>query len=312
MIGFALAALLLLPFLAGCTPQAGVGPKPMGDSAYQFEDALGRDVTVDHPERVVALMGSFAETWLLAGGELAGVTSDALTEQQLDLPEDIPLLGAYNEPNLEAILALDPDFVLLSSETAAHTALQDGLEGAGINAAYFSVTHFADYLDMLRICTGITGRDDLYEENGAVVEAEIQSLLASSERDEPPSVLLAITFSGGIAVQSGDSMTGRMLGEIGCDNLADAYPGSLREFSLEEIITQDPDYLFVIPMGNDDELAKKNLAESIESHPAWNGLSAVQNGRYHLLPKELFLYKPNRDWANSYAYLLEVISDEPH
>jgi iron complex transport system substrate-binding protein len=33
----------------------------------------------------------------------------------------------------------------------------------------------------------------------------------------------------------------------------------------------------------------------------------VQNGRYTVLPKDLFHYKPNERWGESYAYLYEII-----
>ena len=57
----------------------------------------------------------------------------------------------------------------------------------------------------------------------------------------------------------------------------------------------------------DEEQALAYLEEHFESNPAWAGLSAVQSGRYLLLPKELFHYKPNARWGESYAYLAEIL-----
>ena len=51
---------------------------------------------------------------------------------------------------------------------------------------------------------------------------------------------------------------------------------------MENIIEADPDYIFVIPMGNDDAAAEKNLKENVESNPAWSSLTAVQNNHYIL------------------------------
>ena len=52
----------------------------VNDTLVTFEDALGHKVTVDNPKRVAVCMGSFAEVWLLAGGELDCVTQDAYDE----------------------------------------------------------------------------------------------------------------------------------------------------------------------------------------------------------------------------------------
>ena len=60
-------------------------------------------------------------------------------------------------------------------------------------------------------------------------------------------------------------------------------------------------------MGSDEEAALGYLEEHFESNPAWAGLSAVQNGRYEVLPKELFHYKPNARWGESYAYLAKIL-----
>lgn len=302
--------------LAGCGSTAAMQDAEQqptnDDNAYTFTDALGQEITVNQPQRVVALMGSFAEIWLLAGGgdTLVGVTDDAFDGRDLDLADDIAVVGKFQTPNTEEILALDPDLVLLSAETTgtdSHVALKDALGSAGITAAYFSVTHFEDYLAMLKTCTEITGNTEAYQTNGLLVQENINTIIADNKLETEPSVLLMITYSGGIRPQRSDSMTGKMLADLGCHNIIDDYPSLLKDFSVEAIIEADPDYIFVIPMGNDEAAAQKNLTESIESNPAWNSLTAVQNGHYILLPKDKFLYKPNARWAESYAYLADLL-----
>ena len=58
--------------------------------SISITDSNGTQITLDtSAPRVVATYGSFAEAWLLAGGELVGVTQDALEQRDLGLPEDI-------------------------------------------------------------------------------------------------------------------------------------------------------------------------------------------------------------------------------
>ena len=283
-------------------------------SAYTFTDSLGQKVTVENPQRVVTLMGSFAEIWMLAGGEesLVGTAVDTTDNRDLGIPEHVVSVGTYQNPNMEEILSLNPDLVLLSADTVRtgnHVALKDSFEAMGIPAAYFKVTHLEDYLSMLRICAEITGNADTYERNGEAVRREIERILADHTAKNSPSVLLMITYSGGIRPQNSDTMTGRMLAQLGCRNILDEYPSLLKDFSVERIIELDPDYIFVIPMGNDDTAVRKNLQESVESNPAWNSLTAVQSGRYLLLPGEKFVYKPNHRWAQSYKYLAQMLQE---
>ena len=312
-----LLALLLVSILAlsGCGTNQSIQETSQQEVGYTFTDAIGQEITVHNPQRVVSLMGSFSEIWILAGGAdtLVGTSYDTVDNRDLGLPEDIAIVGTYQNPNIEEILALNPDLVLLSSETTrtdSHVALKDALNGADIPAAYFSVTHFEDYLNMLKICTDITRNQDAYQTNGIAVEERIAQIITDSKTETSPSVLLMITYSGGIRAQSSDTMTGKMLSELGCKNILDDYPSMLQDFSVEKIIETDPDYIFVIPMGNDDALAQKNLKENVESNPAWNSLTAVKNDRYILLPKDKFLYKPNAVWDESYAYLAALLNEQ--
>jgi len=301
--------------LTGCSDNQKAQQTTSDENGYTFTDAIGQEITVNNPQRVVSLMGSFSEIWLLAGGAdtLVGTSYDTVDNRNLGLPDDIAIVGTYQNPNIEEILALNPDLVLLSSETTrtdSHVALKDALNGAGITAAYFSVTHFEDYLNMLKICSDITGNPEAYQTNGVAVQERISKIIADNKLETAPSVLLMVTYSGGIRAQSSDTMTGRMLSDLGCSNILDDYPSMLQDFSVEKIIEVDPDYIFVIPMGNDDALAQKNLKENVESNPAWNSLTAVVNDQYILLPKDKFLYKPNALWDESYAYLAALLTEQ--
>lgn len=293
---------------------AGTG-EVAAQEAYTFTDDLGQEITIRNPQRVVTLMGSFAQIWVLAGGadSLVGTSFDTTDTRDMGIPDTAVNVGTYQNPNMEELLALNPDLVILSAETVRtdnHIRLKSSLEAAGIPAACFGVTHFEDYLNMLKICTDITGDSEAYEKNGVQVQKQIEQILAASSLSEEPDFLLLITYSGGIRPQNSDSMTGRMLTQLGAHNIIDDYPSLLKEFSMEEVIEIDPDYIFVIAMGNDDEAIKKNLEESIESNPAWSSLSAVENDRYILLPREQFLYKPNAGWADSYQYLADLLMNE--
>ena len=76
--------------------------------------------------------------------------------------------------------------------------------------------------------------------------------------------------------------------------------------SFEEILNQDPDYIFISTMG--DPEAAFSYMDSLLQKPQWQALSAVQNGRVFYLPKELFQFKPNARWDEAYAYLIGLLN----
>lgn len=292
-------ALLLFCGCAAKTPAAS--PE---ESLLTFTDDLGREVMVYRAERVVCLYGSYAEAWLLAGGSLAGATSDAVEERGLELGE-AQVIGSVKSPELERILALEPDLVLLSADIAAQVELDDALTLANVPHAYFRVDHYTQYLNMMSLFCSLTGEEAPLEQAQAMAE-EIDALLAGLP-EEGPSVLLVRAYSTGAKSKGSDSLCGWMLKDLNCRNLVDSYPSLLEELSIEAIIQADPDFIFVTTMGQDSEKAIQALADSIGSDPAWAGLSAVKNGRFITLPQALFHYKPNARWEESYAYLKDIL-----
>lgn len=271
-------------------------------------DSNGSQITLDtSAPRVVAAYSSFAEAWLLAGGELCGVTQDALEQRDLGLPEDIAVVGTVKEPNAEEIIALEPDLVLLASDITAQADIRDVLENAGLACAFFQVDTFADYAFMMEQLCAITGREDLYEENVTQVGQQIEEAQANAALSSTrPNVLLIRAFSTGIKAKTDDELAGAILKDLGAHNIADDHPSMLEDLSLEEVIAADPGYIFVTTMG-DEQKALDYLNGLIQQNPAWSELSAVKEDRYIVLPKDLFHYKPNNRWGESYQYLGEIL-----
>lgn len=286
---------------AGCSQS---GDKKDG---ITFTDALGRSVTVEKdPERVVSLQGSFAETYMIAGGDLVGVTTDAFEDFDLDLP-NAKIVGTVKEPNTEILLSLDPDFVIMSEDIAGHREVAKLLDNVRIPYAYFKQETFEDYLGMLKIFTDITDKTENYSEFGTKLESAIDATVANAKAQEnKPKVLFVRARSQGVSAKAKDHMVCTMLDEFGCVNIANKVPSLLENLSIEQIIAEDPDIILVTCMG-DENKAKEYLKNAWESNPAWSGLTAVKNKNYIFLQKNLFHFKPNARWAQAYETLYQIL-----
>ena len=173
--------------------------------------------------------------------------------------------------------------MLLSADTEGHVKLAGTLEAAGIPAAYFRVDTFDDYLSMLKICTDLTQRPDLYKENGTNIQERVDAAIASAEGKPAPRVLYLRAYSTGVKAKGADSLTGAMLQDLGAVNIAEEGGESLLEnLQLESILAADPDFILVTTMGSDEEKALEALRTTLEDNPAWGGLSAVREGRYQV------------------------------
>lgn len=274
-----------------------------------FTDDLGRSVTVDRPERVVCLIGSFADIWYLAGGveQIVATTNATWTYFDLPLRDDVVNLGATKELNLEELIACQPDFVLASCGTDRNVELESAFDEMGINTAYFSVNTFDDYLRMLKICTDITGFSQNYEQYGTDVQAQVEKALTKIDGSRPKVLYIRATGSSCKIKNSEDSVLGEMLADLDCENIADREDSPLEQLSLEWILLNDPDYIFVVLQSADPTDAQEILDTTLLQNPAWASLTAVQEGRYYVMDQNLYNLKPNERWGEAYAELADIL-----
>ncbi len=296
--------------ITGCCFMAcgRAGHTAAGKGEYTFTDDLGREVTVGSYERVASLLGSYADMWVLAGGTVCAAPIDAFEDFDLPLAEDTVNLGETKRLSLELLLGADPDFVIASVNTPQHLEWRQSLEGAGITVAYFDVACFEDYLRVLKICTDITGRPELYEQYGTDIERRIDDILKRNEGKETQTVLVMRASATSIrAKNSNGNVLGEMLESFGCINIADGDESLLENLSIESIMLQNPDKIFIVQSGDDTEGTKGNIENMFRENPLWMELDAVKNRQVYLLDKHLYNLKPNARWAEAYETLEELL-----
>lgn len=299
---FLLLALLLL---TGCAPQSA----PKDTQGLTFTDDLGREITVDQPQRVVSLIGSFADIWYLAGGidTLVATTNATWTYYDLPLREDIVNLGGSKALNLEQLIACEPDLILASCGTDRNVELEETFTAMGLNAAYFSVNSFEDYLRMLKICTQITGHPENYETFGTSVKDRVEAALKRPDGSRPSVLYIRATGSSCKVKNSEGSVLGEMLAAMDCVNVADQDGSLLEQLSMEAILAADPDYIFVVLQSADPKDAQEILESTLLRNPAWATLTAVENGRYFIMDPNLYNLKPNERWGEAYEKLADIL-----
>lgn len=286
------------------------------EAGITFIDDIGRNVTVESHDRVITMIGSFTDIWLLAGGEVVGAANDSWDSFDLNLGADVVNIGSHVEPDVEKIIAAKPDLVIASANTDADVKMEKLLVDSGITVAYFSVSNFNEYMNMLEICTDITGRKDLYARNGTEVQKQVdmaRELVNQRNlegKEAPKIVFLRASASSIKAKGSYGNVGGEILADLGCINIADDDDSLLDDLSMEAIIAANPDFIFVTTQGKDADAIQRNIEETLLNNPAWSSLSAVKNGRYFVLEKELYNLKPNARWGEAYQKLADILYGE--
>ena len=78
------------------------------------------------------------------------------------------------------------------------------------------------------------------------------------------------------------------------------------EIEFENILSRNPDYIFVIYEGK-EKTAEKTYKEICESREFWGNMTAVRNRHVYTLPQSTFAYPPNDQWDLAYEYLYQMM-----
>ena len=297
---------------AEAAPEAEAEPEPEAAEeakleSVTFTDSNGKEQTIKcNPERVVCIYESFVDLWASSGGSLV-----ARVEKTMPVPEnvkDADVIGTAADVSLEKILEYDPDLVILTAGNKGNMDMIPVFEENGIDYISLAYKNFDGYLEVMDIFTKLNNRPDLYDElagKNAEIIADITEKVSSAK---PAEVLLLMpNATKGTHVMNFNSTLGSMLQDLGAINLGfkDGEEGDNYIMSMEAIIEMDPQY--IISFGGGDAA---KAAEILGSDPLWGELTAVKEGRYHHMPTELYMNKPNHRYGEAYANLAKLIYPE--
>ncbi len=304
-----LLCLSLFGALFACSPKPD---EEGGEVFYSFSDSEGRSIDLKKPpEKVAVLFSSYAEMWSLAGGEVKITVGESIERGFAHEGTTLVDSGAGKTVDREALLAAEPDLVIASADIAAQAELAEYLDTVGIPCALFRVDCFADYAAAMECLCAITGRADLYEKNVLTVGAEIENILDSVDKSIAPRVLFVrcgSSYGATKAKTAKENFVCKMLDELGAVNIADSAPELSDGLALESIIFEDPQKILFSTMG--DEEKSRAYMDSQLAGEAWQSLSAVREGDYVYLDKDLFQFKPNARWSEAYKFLAEYLYGE--
>ena len=160
-------------------------------------DAFGevQKVTTS-PARTVICYPSLLEIWLDCGGFPAGMHTPRKAEPLPPGLENVPHVGSYMHPNMEAVVRLKPDLVILSGMTGRHRAFGELLRKSGIEALHLKYDNYSDYARIAGIFSSILATRSASTVCGKV-QKEVDSIIRRCSGRKGPSFLV-LFFNGEI------------------------------------------------------------------------------------------------------------------
>lgn len=255
--------------------------------------ANGEVTMASRPDRVVSLSSTATEMLFAIG---AGPQVAAVDEYSVYPPEaPVTDLSGFT-PNLEAIVAHQPDLVVISYDPGELIA---GLEAAGIPTLLLPTAGSLDdsyaQIEVLGAATGNLGE-------AASVVAGMQTEIASivAESDLPPGITIYHEVDPTLYAASSASFIGQVYSLLGLVNIADdADPDGFGfpQLSAEYVVAADPDVIFLA------DASMGVTAETLAERPGWDGIAAVRTGSVVVVDEYLA-----SNWGPRVVELLRLVA----
>ena len=238
-------------------------------------DSSSSDTTAPSAEnalKIVSLSPTATEMLYAIGAGDQVVAVDSLSTYPAEVAPKVTKISAY-EPSAEAILAYEPDVVLISNDmnkiteqlTTADPEIEvwTGAAAASLDDVYKQITELGE----------LTGRTDA----AADVVDGMKERIDAAVSDESNLVAFPVYYELDNTYYSVTSNTfvGALLKQFGLISIADGveegndYP----QLSAEAIVAADPDIIFLA-----DTKCCQQTAATVGARPGWSDISAVKDG----------------------------------
>ncbi len=273
---------------------------PAADAERTIQHVLGETKVKGTPSKVVVLEWTYAEDLLALGVQPAGVADIANMKKNVSLPielgADVQDVGTRQEPNLEAIAALEPDLII--GVKFRHEATYDQLNAIAPTLLFNPYPEegngdqYQEMVNTFKTIADVVGKTDVADAVLADLQTtydDAKAKLAAAGK-EGQSIVLAMAYTNQNAVTfrltTDNGLAIKILENIGLKN---AYKSEQFEgygFSTKDVealtTLQDADYLHIT---NDDA-----VESMLSKNAVWTGLKFVKENRTYALGGDTWPY----------------------
>ena len=296
-----IALVMIVLALAGCGKSTSSSSATTKELTYN-----GQTYTVPKDPQKIAVLSNSVLSMLYAvdGKAISRVsTTDSLPPEI----EALPVLGQTANINMEQLLGLNPDLVLgLENQ---HKKYESQLQSSKIPTVLINYDGIKDNVPLIKFLGALTNHEDKATTLANTYESNVNKVKDAVKAQQPARIAVLRATGKGVTAETDAAITASMVKDLGMTNVVSAHLDKTTTdktvpYSLETLAADNPDIIFVVTMGKEEEITKA-MKKAMTDNPAWANLKAVQNNRVVYLPSKLFLLNPGLQTPEAMARLVQ-------
>lgn len=287
----------------GATTTAAGGAEPETTTATSgpitITDARGEELTLDAPAtEVVGLEWGVIENLISLGVMPVGVADvEGYTAwvSAAPLDEGVVDVGLRGEPSIDALVALEPDLVVATTDLPANIIEQiEGLVPVLVVRAAAAERPVDQMRDNIRLVAQAVGKeaeaDALVERVDAAIAEGTQAMADAGLEGQPFTLADAWMDGNNVSIRAftAGSLMGAVAEEMGLVNAWDLEGDADYGLAITDVegLTNLGDVQFTYYTN----AAEVDAIAELDGNPIWEGLPFVQNGNVHRLPDGIWMF----------------------
>jgi iron complex transport system substrate-binding protein len=225
-------------------------------------------------ERIVSLAPSNTEILYALDAADHVVATTAVCDYP-DGVQDVPSIGGWTTPDIDAVAKHDPDLVLATDEL--QDAAVEACRDAGLRVKQFTPTRLHDVFNTIKAVGELVGRRQAARDLVGTLNERIHGI--ATERPDTPRVYCEEWHEPPMV---GGNWIPRMVGMVGGEYLIEEGERS-RAVDTDEIQAYDPEHIVLHYCGFGDAAGVEQVVE----RDGWRDITAVKEGNVHVVDDSL-------------------------
>ena len=260
--------------------QTGLEPETL----HNLVDDTGYKTSLDSvPKRVVSLAPSTTEILFALGLDTKVVGVSDYDNYPYNFTawiaaKNMTSIGAFDNPNMEAIASLDPDLILTTAGVQAPTI--DSLRNLGYKVLVLNPASINGVLQNIELVGNATGKN---VEAAALInriESRVEAVVNKVANETRPKVYYEVWYDPTSLWTAGSkAWQNELIEKAGGTNIFADQNVDYFQSSAEAVIERNPEVVLLPAQGMGSGEPFWGSLDIVRARPGWNSVNAIQNNR---------------------------------